>query len=86
MYVFILFFVIFTILSGMAMLIFTLTASIIGKNIECITYTPLTENETEYGLRTLLFMYPNAVIHTPQNEKSNRLMAENTRVIVHQEI
>lgn len=86
MYVFVLFFVLCTILSGMAMLSLIIATSIIGKKIESVTYTPLTENETEYGLRTLLFMYPNAVIHTPQNEISNRLMAENTRVIVHQEI
>lgn len=86
MEVFVIIFALFTVVMGLLMLSIIITAQIIGKNIKNITYTPLSENETEYGLRTLLFMYPNATIHTPQNEISKRLTHQNTRIIALPEI
>ena len=86
MEIFVIIFALFIIITGTAMSVIIIASAIIGRNIRYITYTPLSENETEYGLRTLLFLYPNAVIHTPQNEISKRMMSENSRVIAHQEI
>ncbi len=86
MEIFVVVFAVFTIIAGLAMLGLILAAAIVGRNIDDITYSPGSENETEYGLRTLLFMYPNAVIHTPKNEISSRLKSQNTRIITHPEI
>ncbi len=86
MEVFVVLFSLVTILAGLSVLIMLIAANIIGKNIREITYSPRSENETEYGLRTLLFMYPNATIHTPHNEISKRLETCETRIITHQEI
>lgn len=75
---------IFTIAIGIIALFLLIFCYISGKNIDYISYTPRSENETEYGLRSLLFMYPNAVIDTPQNTISEKLKNETHRITTHQ--
>lgn len=75
-----------TVIIGLLAIVFLVFNAIAGKNITRIYYTPRSENETEYGLRSLLLMYPKATIHTSQNPVSKRLESENSRIITHQEI
>ena len=63
---FVIIFAVITVISGLLMLTLVVSTAIVSKNIKDIAYTPLSENETEYGLRILLFVYPHAVIHTPK--------------------
>ena len=84
MEILVLIYAVFTVLVGLFVLGLLTFNAIAGKNITYISYTPRSENETEYGLRSLLFMYPNAVIDTPQNPISERLKIENSRIITHQ--
>ena len=76
----------FVIVSGFAMLMFLIVNSVINRNVHTVFYSPRSENETEYGLRTLLFLYPNAVINTTGNTVSKKLELENNRIITHQEL
>ena len=82
---FVIIFAVITVISGLLMLTLVVLTSIVSRNIKDISYSPLSENEAEYGLRILLFLYPNAVIHIPENDISLRFQAENSRVIVHQD-
>lgn len=77
---------IFTVFIGFAALFFLILNYIFGKNIDYISYTPRSESDVEYTLRALLFMYPNATIHTEENEISKRMKLQNRRIITHQEI
>ncbi len=86
MKLFIITFAILIVLAGLGMLFLITTAAVIGRTIEHVSYYPRSENETEYGLRSLLFMYPNAIIYTPENKVSQKLSKENNRIIIHQEI
>lgn len=86
MEIFVLISSLFVIVSGFAMLIFLIVNSIISRNVHTVFYSPHSENETEYGLRTLLFLYPNAIINTTRNPVSEKLESENSRIITHQEI
>lgn len=79
-------YVLFVIASGVFIFAFVLLNSIINRNIHHISYSPKSENETEFGLRSLLFLYPNAVIDTPKTPVSEKIHKENKRVTVHQEI
>lgn len=82
---FVIIFAVITVISGLLMLTLVVSTAIVSKNIKEISYSPLSENEAEYGLRILLFVYPNAVIHTPENDISLRFKSDNSRVIVHQD-
>ena len=82
---FVIIFAVITVISGLLMLTLVLLTSIVSRNIKDISYSPLSENEAEYGLRILLFMYPHAVIHIPENDISLRFESDNSRVIVHQD-
>lgn len=82
---FVIVFAVITVISGLLMLTLVVLTSIVSRNIKDISYSPLSENEAEYGLRILLFMYPNAVIHTTGNDISLRFESDNSRVIVHQD-
>lgn len=82
---FVIIFAAITVISGLLMLTLVVLTSIVSRNIKDISYSPLSENEAEYGLRILLFFYPNAVIHIPENDISLRFQAQNSRVIVHQD-
>lgn len=77
---------VFIILSGLSILVFIIGNSIISRDVHTVYYSPHSENETEYGIRTLLFLYPNAVINTSRNRVSQRLEEKISRVITHQEI
>lgn len=77
---------VFVILSGLSVLVFLIGNSIISRDVHTVYYTPRSENETEYGVRTLLFLYPDAVINTSRNEVSEQIEKKNSRVITHQEI
>lgn len=77
---------VFIILSGLSVLVFLIGNSVISRDVHTVYYSPHSENETEYGIRTLLFLYPNAVINTTRNPVSERLERKKTRVITHQEI
>lgn len=70
---------------GIATLCLLIFTAVSGKDVDYVSYTPKSVNEAEYGLRTLLFMYPNAEIHTVENSVSARLMSDYPRIIVHQE-
>lgn len=84
MEILVLIYAVFTVLVGLFALGLLAFNAIAGKRITYISYTPRSESEAEYGLRSLLFMYPNAVIDTPQNPVSERLKIENSRIITHQ--
>lgn len=77
---------VFIILSGLSILVFIIGNSVISRDVHTVYYSPHSENETEYGIRTLLFIYPNAVINTSRNRVSQRLEEKISRVITHQEI
>ena len=77
---------VFIILSGLSVLVFLIGNSVISRDVHTVYYSPHSENETEYGVRTLLFLYPNAVINTSRNRVSERLEKKIARVITHQEI
>lgn len=77
---------VFIILSGISVLVFLIGNSVISRDVHTVYYSPHSENETEYGVRTLLFLYPNAVINTTRNRVSERLEEKISRVITHQEI
>ena len=77
---------VFIILSGLSILVFIIGNSVISRDVHTVYYSPHSENETEYGIRTLLFLYPNAVINTSRNRVSQRLEEKISRVIPHQEI
>lgn len=75
----------FVIISGISILMLLIANSIINRNVHTVFYSPRSEGETEYGLRTLLFLYPKAVINTTKNPVSVRLEKETCRIITHQE-
>ena len=77
---------VFIILSGLSVLVFLIGNSVISRDVHTVYYSTHSENETEYGVRTLLFLYPNAVINTSRNSVSERLEKKIARVITHQEI
>ena len=77
---------VFIILSGVSVLVFLIGNSIISRDVHTVYYSPHSEHETEYGIRTLLFLYPHAVINTSRNRVSQRLEKKISRVITHQEI
>ena len=77
---------VFIILSGLSILVFIIGNSVISRDVHTVYYSPHSVNETEYGIRTLLFLYPNAVINTSRNRVSQRLEEKISRVITHQEI
>lgn len=79
-------FLILTIAAGFGMLVFLTVHMICGKNIKYISYVPKNDNDTEYILRTLLFMYPNAVIETTENPISAKMEKDNPRITAHRVI